>query len=734
MNNKHVVFTSVNRAYLNRALALARSVDIHDPDVHFVLLLVEPNLSVDFQSDEVFRNFLTDSAFDEILTLNQLDTSTIANFENYSVIEMCTAVKGIASQFLLNRGGAKIVTYLDPDLYFFTSLEVIRKEHENFDVLLTPHLNHNPTSNSVIHNDEIAGSMNHGIFNLGFVSFRSSNRGKLVASWWADRLAISSSADYRRGLFTDQKWWDLSLVYFPDIAVIKHDGWNMAPWNLSERKLISLNPPTLISGDPLIFFHFSKFPSKEFFEKTLNYSRPELLGEVISEYSVEFDQATQDVTNLVISIEKFLMEPSSISIKKSIVQKVRSWALKRLNYLLDKYPSIYSSLISNAIIQRNAKRLYRKFVAVETKNNLERYDLAAIKNTIGNQSLQTLISHKGGGGVDEVVKFRISELGRTGLTAGVIRPIDQGTFHFACRGKSFQLSGRQELKNVLALSSQIEIHHIYGLEGYLDVLANASIESIYLHDRYFISQTPFADSIQFGDLQHEVAGVNIPLNLDIEMEPDEWARRSHFLLKKARKLYSPSSFLANQFREAFSDLSIDLVKQESQFTLNQTIRATDSGALQIILISPTNFHKGADVLLKVAQYMEKVSPKVTFVVIGDLDLRVSLELKKMSNVDLVEQMSRDRLKIQLSELKNGIGWIPSITAESYSLALSDFLSSGLMVVSSQLGAVAERLSQLPGHFMYEANVKIDDLAGDFLKIATDPTDLDSFHVLKQTKV
>ena len=132
--------------------------------------------------------------------------------------------------------------------------------------------------------------------------------------------------------------------------------------------------------------------------------------------------------------------------------------------------------------------------------------------------------------------------------------------------------------------------------------------------------------------------------------------------------------------------------------------------------------------------MEKVSPKVTFVVIGDLDLRVSLELKKLSNVDLVEQMSRDRLKIQLSELKNGIGWIPSITAESYSLALSDFLSSGLMVVSSQLGAIAERLSQLPGHFMYEANVKIDDLAGDFLKIASDPADLESFHVLKQTKV
>lgn len=734
MKNGHVVFTSVNRAYLNRALTLARSVQTLDPDVHFVLLLVEPNLSVDFQSNEVFQKFLTDSAFDEILTLNQLDTSTIANFENYSVIEMCTAVKGITSQFLLNRGGAKIVTYLDPDLYFFTSLEVIRKEHENSDVLLTPHLNHNPTSNSVIHNDEIAGSMNHGIFNLGFVSFRSSNRGKLVASWWADRLAISSSADYTRGLFTDQKWWDLSLVYFSDIAVVKNDGWNMAPWNLSERKLISLNPPTLISGDQLIFFHFSKFPSKDFFEKTLNYSRPELLGEVISEYGVQFDQATQDVNNLVINIEKYLVAPTSISIRKSPVQKVRSSALKRLNHLLDKYPGIYSSLIKNSLIHRHAKWLYRKLAAVETRNNLESYDLSAIKSAIGDRPLQILISHKGGGGVEEVVKFRSSALERSGMATGVLRPIDQRTFRFACRGKSFQLSGRQELESVLALSSQLEIHHIYGLESYLDVLANASIDSIYLHDRYFISQTPFADSIQYGELKHDVAGVNIRLNMDVEMEPDEWTRRNHFLLKKAKNLYSPSFFLANQYQEAFDDLSIDLVKQENELGLNQIIKATGLGALQIILISPTNFHKGADVLLKVAQFMEKASSKVTFVVIGDLDLRVSLELAKLSNVDLVPQMSRERLKIKLSEIKNGIGWIPSITAESYSLALSDFLSSGLMVVSSQLGAIAERLSQLPGHFTYEANVKIDDLAGDFLKIASTPTSLDSFHVLKQTKV
>ena len=733
MKNRHIVFTSVNRVYIARALALARSVHKQDPDVHFVLLLVEPQLSQDFEPEIVFKEFLNKDAFNEILTLKELNTSDIANFESYSVVEMCTAVKGIASQFLLNREDSKIVTYLDPDLYFFSSLEEIRKEHQSADVLLTPHLNHSPTSNLVIKNDEVAGSMNHGIFNLGFVSFKSSARGKMIASWWADRLAISSSSDYQRGLFTDQKWWDLSLIYFPDIRVLKNDGFNMAPWNLSERILVSLQPPTLISGDQLVFFHFSKFPGRDFFDKTLNYSKPNLLSEVISEYSIKFNQSAHDVENLVKDIEKFLETASPILLKISSGKKIRKRLFKGLGSLLGKHPMIYSTVVKSPYIQRKARWMYRRMASVETRDNLITYDFSAINNALGNRQLRALIMHKGGGGVEEVVKFRSSQIRRSGIVSGILRPIDQKTFRFTIEDKSFILPGVEELKTILALSDQIEIHHIFGFENILGLLENLMIDAIYLHDRYFISQKPFADALGFCELLHEVAGVNIPLNADFIMDPIEWAERNHKILKRAKKLYSPSLFLADQFQVAFSDLDINPVVQEHDLDTSPIKALTDLGTRQVILISPTNFHKGADILLKVAQFLEKQSDKITFVVIGDLDLRVSTELAKLKNVELVSQMSRDRLRIKLSEVKNGIGWVPSITAESYSLALSDFLSTGHAVVASELGAVAERLSNLPGHFMYDPKSKIEDLAADFLKLALESQYSNSFQVLKRTR-
>lgn len=734
MKNGHVVFTSVNRAYLNRALTLARSVQLNDPNVHFVVLLVEPNLSADFQSDQVFTELLTENAFDEVLTLNDLDTSTIANFENYSVIEMCTAVKGVASQFLLNREDAKIVTYLDPDLYFFTSLEAIRKEHENSDVLLTPHLNHSPTSNLVIHNDEIAGSMKHGIFNLGFVSFKSSKRSKIIAAWWADRLAISSSADYSRGLFTDQKWWDLSLVYFPDIRVVKNDGWNMAPWNLSERKLISLKPPILVSGDPLVFFHFSKFPGNDFFEKTNNYSKPALLVEIISEYRTRFDQASLDVSHLIVNIEKYLAPSHKIAISASFGQRMRKGLIRRLNQLLGRRPAIYSFMVKHLFIQRTAKWLYQKLVSFETKENLEGFDFQSIKKAIGERPLQILLTHRGGGGVEEVVKYRFRQLSASRMAPGILRPIDEGSYQFNVAGQTFKITSEKELQDLLALSEQIEIHHIFGFENHLDMLANASIAAVYLHDRYFISQTPFADSLRYGKLKYEIAGVNAPLNSNFAMDPVAWSDRNHRILKRAKKLYSPSSFLAGQFQEIFADLTIERVTQEAPIGPVRTNKISDLGALQIILISPTNFHKGSEVLLRVARLLEKDAAAISFVVIGDLDFRVRNELAQLSNVQLFPQMTRDRLKLKLSEIKNGVGWIPSITAESYSLALSDFLSSGFLVISSDLGAVSERLRQSPDHLIYNPASNVDDLAGDFLKIVKMKEKFDGFRVLKRTTI
>ena len=73
--HRHVAFTSVNSDYLGRALTLTRSVKKHDPSIYFVLLLVEPEINLTSEIRKKILDCDGGSAFDEILTLDDLDLS-----------------------------------------------------------------------------------------------------------------------------------------------------------------------------------------------------------------------------------------------------------------------------------------------------------------------------------------------------------------------------------------------------------------------------------------------------------------------------------------------------------------------------------------------------------------------------------------------------------------------------------------------------------------------------------
>ena len=93
----------------------------------------------------------------------------------HNVVEMCTAVKGLA----LNRifdAGADTVVYLDPDIALFGELEII-SQLDAFPILLTPHLTEPETSEpSILENERSA--LLHGVYNLGFLVVRNTDEGR----------------------------------------------------------------------------------------------------------------------------------------------------------------------------------------------------------------------------------------------------------------------------------------------------------------------------------------------------------------------------------------------------------------------------------------------------------------------------------------------------------------------------------------------------------------------------
>ena len=730
-NNRHIVFTSVNFNYLGRALTLARSVKKYDPDVYFVLLLVEPDIRLDIESKELLLRCDGGQTFDEILTLSELSLSESIRLMDYSVVEMCTAVKGVATLNLLSRDFAKFVTYLDPDLCFYGSLEEIRTEHEDGEVLLTPHLNHVPFIDQVIHNDEIAGVLRHGVFNLGFVSFKKSKPSMDIAAWWADRLAISSKADYVRGLFTDQKWWDLSQVYFKDVKVIRNDGWNMAPWNVSERRLTSLNPRILESGDSLLFFHFSKFPSKDFSAKIDAQFKSKFLDELIDSYAKDFEDS-ESYSNIVRSKLKSRnqsLEERSIKIPRR-VPSIEILTTKSIHLAVNN-KLIRRIVLKNTTMNKLARHLYSKVT-----HFLYQIDISSIADYSSlvneQQAIDVLIiSHRGGGGVSVVVNQRISELLSKGLIVGVLSPDGTGGAKLSIPSLNAVARVDQDIEQLLRRCAEIEIHHILGMERYLNSIAENKIDRVFLHDKYLISQIPFSDTENYIRVPTGTQGINLPLSGNSEYQVSDWQVSTRKLLQNAEAIYAPSVYLIDVYSSVFPELLIEKYALEPSLE-SHPVSLKKNRKDAIVLISPTGWHKGSSILIEIAKFLEEVKPSLSFDVFGDLDLYTQQGLSSLGNVRLFGQIPRSRLNHALGNSTKSLGWIPSLTGESYSLALTDFISNGIPVIAAKTGALPERLSLVPGNYLYDPNIPISDLIKVMIALV-DNKEIDEFsHFIEMT--
>lgn len=247
-------FTSATYSYLDRVRTLFESVRAHHADWHTVLVLAD-------EEPDGFELDLSREPFNQVTHLDQLN---IPEWESWAfghdIVELCTAVKGPALVGLLDQGFDAVI-YLDPDILLFSALEEVLPMLETHSAVLTPHQLTPDVSRQAIADNE-GGSLRYGIFNLGFLAVRNQQDGRRFARWWADRLGEFCIDDPEAGLFTDQKWCNHVPVFFPEVGILRHAGYNVASWNLSQRAL-ALQPDGCITaaGQPLRFFHFSKVGS-----------------------------------------------------------------------------------------------------------------------------------------------------------------------------------------------------------------------------------------------------------------------------------------------------------------------------------------------------------------------------------------------------------------------------------------------------------------------------------------
>lgn len=246
-------YTSITSNYLPKARVLAASVKRHDAHARFHLLL----------SDVPPEGFdLAAEPFDTVLGLEDLPIPDRRAWAfKHTLVEMCTAVKGIGAVEIVRRHAPEKLFYFDPDIVVFGGLDGLGRLLDAHEVLLTPHLTDPERTRAGILDNEIS-ALKHGIYNLGFIGLACRGEGLRCLRWWSDRLLEFCRDDIPGGLFTDQRWADLIPAMFDGVRVLREPNYNVATWNLSNRKAQGRAPDAVvINGEPLSFYHFSGFDS-----------------------------------------------------------------------------------------------------------------------------------------------------------------------------------------------------------------------------------------------------------------------------------------------------------------------------------------------------------------------------------------------------------------------------------------------------------------------------------------
>ncbi|RAP74561.1 glycosyltransferase [Paenibacillus montanisoli] len=284
-----IVCTSINANYIPKAKVLAKSMKEKNPNTTVVICLLEEKIH------PACKDF---DYFDEIILATDLGIPDFKRFIfMHNKVEASTAVKGNLFLYLLNKyKTANKFVYLDPDIFVLGRLNELEKALNHHSIVLTPHLLEPEESLEAVWDNEIC-ALQHGAFNLGFLAISRSDESLRFIHWWANRLLKFCHDNIPQGLFTDQKWMDLAPSFF-DILILKHCGYNVAPWNLSRRKItISDQGDYLTNGLPLRFFHFSGFDSFAF-EGMLNKYVPDKNNAVHSlanQYKLEIANMGQNL-------------------------------------------------------------------------------------------------------------------------------------------------------------------------------------------------------------------------------------------------------------------------------------------------------------------------------------------------------------------------------------------------------------------------------------------------------
>lgn len=230
--------------YLPRGLALFESLRLTALDFTLDVLALD-----DDAADELERRNLPGLRITRLGELEAADSELVAVRDTRSRVEYIFTTGPAFMRHLFDRDPTiELLTYLDSDLYFFASPEVLFQEAIEADAATVIVGHRFPPR---LRDQEI-----YGKYNVAWVSFRRDVDGLACLDYWRTACIAWCYDRPEDGRFADQKYLDDFPERFRRVHELTLAGADVAPWNISSPPLRHIDGRFLVGDEPVIFFHF----------------------------------------------------------------------------------------------------------------------------------------------------------------------------------------------------------------------------------------------------------------------------------------------------------------------------------------------------------------------------------------------------------------------------------------------------------------------------------------------
>ena len=170
--------------------------------------------------------------------------------QNRNKIEYFFTCSPIVCNYVIKTNlNLKSITYLDADLYFFSSPKIIFDEIKNKSIAIIEHRFSWITKRQI----------KYGRFNVGWITFKNDNQGLYCMKEWMTNCLNWCYQKVEKNRFGDQKYLDNWPFKFDNLHVVKAKGANVAIWNIRNYHLSKDRQQIFIDDEKLIFYHFANF-------------------------------------------------------------------------------------------------------------------------------------------------------------------------------------------------------------------------------------------------------------------------------------------------------------------------------------------------------------------------------------------------------------------------------------------------------------------------------------------